>query len=443
MAKKDYGMNDYGDAAFDAALTHEVGSVRVGKREYAVGLIWHKIDDLSRANAQARALASDENHKYDFFCIKAGGDPQFGLGNKNLGHKNGLPSLAAQLAHAKPGRWLGLFAVDGGYYLAAIYDDAILSEADRFFSDAEAAKDEFENLHSGTEWKEAIAPDEFDIPGTVPVSISTLLDDRVVCRLQAVSKRGTLAKVALGACLVVGLVGGVNFYLKHLEDIELDRLLAEEAAKARDQIFAPKQDQIVVPDAPWIVHPVASYFVESCVTKIHSFPLDIPGWDVKEFICSGNTVAASLDRAGALGKGGGSYNWIKLLVEKEGFKPRIIAPPGGNGNRASVQWGLGELPKIPVDIETLKYHQMMEGLVVVMDERFVPISLADAPENSDFFKGVSFSFSTSDDPRDFTDILSALPGAFVTSIKYDVPSNSWTLEGQAYEQLPLPETKPN
>jgi len=443
MAKKnDFGMGDFDDASYEASF-NDVGVVKVGKREYAIGLLWHKIDDVSKAANEARSLATSENQKADFFCLRLTGDAQFGLGFKARGHKNGLPSLAAQLASAKGGKWIGLFEVENGYYLAAVYEDAIMSECDRFFSDADAAKEEFENFYNSTDWKETIAPESFEIPGTTEVPIARLLEDRIACRLQAVSKRGALIKTLVGLGIVVGTVGGVNWYLKHLEDLELARIIAIEAENAKKQLFAPKQDEIKIPDAPWIRYPVASYFIDSCVKNVNSFPLDIPGWEVKEFICTDGYVAAAVDRSGELGKGGGSFNWIKLMVEKEGFKPTIIPPPGGNGNRASVQWEIGELPKIPVDLETIKWTKMRDGLIVVMDERFVPISISDGPSNSDFFRGIAFSFSTTEDPRQFTDIISALPGAFVTSLSYEVTNNVWTLEGQAYEQLPLPTTQPN
>jgi hypothetical protein len=443
MAKNDFGMSNYEDASAYEASINDIGVIKVGKREYAVGLLWHKIEDVSKAANEARLTAANENQKADFFCLRLTGDAQFGLGFKVRGHKNGLPSLAAQLASAKGGKWLGLFQVENGYYLAAVYEDAIMSECDRFFSNADEAKEEFENFYNSTDWKETIAPDSFEIPGTNEVSIAKLLEDRISCRLQSVSKTGGIVKVAVGLGILVGAIGGVNLYLKHLEDIELARLIAMEAEKARSQIFAPKQDELKIPDAPWVRQTVASHYIDSCVNNILKFPLDIPGWNVKELICDGNIVAAAIDRSGVLGKGGGSFNWIKIMVENEGFKPTIIPPPGGNGNRASVQWDMGDLPKIPVDVNTLKTSEMRNGLISVMDERFIPVQISDGPSNSDFFRGIAFAFSTNEDPRNFTDIISALTGSFITRLSYQVDNNLWTLEGQAYEQLPLPTNPAN
>lgn len=441
-SKNDFGIDNYDDASYGAS-SNDIGVVKIGKREYAVGLLWHKIEVLNKGAHEARLTAANENQKADYFCLRLTGDPQFGLGFKVRGHKNGLPSLAAQLASAKGGKWLGLFEVENGYYLAAVYEDGIMSECDRFFTNAEEAKEEFENFYNSTDWREIIAPDSFEIPGTNEVSISKLLEDRISSRLQSVSKTGGLIKIALGLGIVVGVVGGVNLYLKHLEDVELARIIAAEAERARSQIFAPKQDELKIPDAPWVRQTVASHYIDSCVKNVLKFPLDIPGWDVKELICKDSIVAAAIDRSGVLGKGGGSFNWIKIMVENEGFKPTIFAPPGGNGNRASVQWDMGELPKIPVDVNTLKTKEMSDGLISVMDERFVPVQISDGPSNSDFFKGIAFSFSTTEDPRNFVDIISALPGSFITRLSYQVDNNLWTLEGEAYEQLPLPKNPTN
>jgi hypothetical protein len=104
---------------------------------------------------------------------------------------------------------------------------------------------------------------------------------------------------------------------------------------------------------------------------------------------------------------------------------------------------MGDLPKIPVDVNTLKTSEMRNGLISVMDERFIPVQISDGPSNSDFFRGIAFAFSTNEDPRNFTDIISALPGSFITRLSYQVDNNLWTLEGQAYEQLPLPTNPAN
>lgn len=440
MAKNnDFGVDSLDNGSFGASSS-ETGVVKIGKREYAIALLWHKIEYQNNAANEAREMANSENFKSDFFCVRLNGDAQYGLGSRNLGHKAGMPSLAAQLADAKGGKWIGLFEVEGGYYLAGVNENAIMSECDRFFTDVNEAKDEFENYYNNSDWKEAIAPDNLEIIGTNEIQISKLLEEKGFTRLQPVSRRNALAKAVLGVVVVVGLVGGGYSYLEKLKDDEFAAKLAQDAIDAAKLPFTPQKEEIPIPEAPWISHPIASKLIESCVENVNKFPLDIPGWNVKELICDGQSgmVAAALDRAGELGRGGGSFNWIKQMVEKEGFSPTITPPPGGNGNRASVQWSLGDLPKIPVDLETIKVPQMSRGLVVVMDERFVPVTIGPGPRNDDFFKGIAFGFSTSEDPRNFTDIISALPGAFVTELRYDVDENTWRLEGQAYEQLPLP-----
>ena len=139
-------------------LNTGIGVVRVGRRDYAIGLHWNGVDQPTRAAFEARELAATSSFAADFFCVRQGGTPQFGLGFRAQGHKSGMPSLAAHVASAKGGSWIGLFEVAGGYYLVAIRDDGILSECDRFFEDPEEARNVFEDFQGQSDWSEALAP---------------------------------------------------------------------------------------------------------------------------------------------------------------------------------------------------------------------------------------------------------------------------------------------
>src|SRR5690606_33783345 len=130
-----------------------------------------------------------------------------------------------------------------------------------------------------------------------------------------------------------------------------------------------------------------------------------------------------------------SFNWVKIMVEKEGFTPRIHYPPSGSSGRISVEWQHADLPKIPLDLQTLPVRKMMDGVMYVMEERFIPVALGQAPDNNDYFRGFTYKFDTQLDIINFGDLISALPGAMIDRVVYTVNNNTWTLEGRAYEQL--------
>jgi len=435
-----FGFSDVDQSQSDLPPGSGVGVVRILKRDYAVGLQWNGVEQPAKAAAEARQLVATHYKDANFFCIKLGGTPQIGLGFKAQGHRAGMPSLAAHVAMAKGGSWIGLFEVPEGYYLVAVRDEGILSECDLFFNDADAARDTFERFQNQSDWTEAIAPEDFGIPGTTPGKIEDLLLGRPSVRLRDVSRSSNLIKVALGASVIGGLILGVMFYLDSVEE-ERQWEIAQELARQAQNVVSPQEEEIVIPPMPWESQPLGTHVLRACFESIQKFPLDIPGWEVKEFFCEGRTAAAAVDRAGPLGEGGGSINWVKLQVEKEGFAPSVIPPAEGSGQRVSVQWALEGVPNIPVDLDTAPVAKMKAAMLAAMEERFTAVTFSQADSN-DFWQGFTFRFTTSENPLGFLDVLGALPGVILDRIRYDLEQNEWTLEGRAYEQLPLPQKQP-
>jgi len=432
-----FGLDDFdgrGTGAGSSAPVVGIGVVRIGKRDYAVGLHWAPIEAQVTADKDARAAAL--NLKAEYYCLRPGAFPQYGLGFKAAGHKANMPSLAAHLSASKQGAWIGLFAVAGGYYLIAVKDGAIDAETDRYFENSQDALDALEiiqaNWGSG-DW-EIIAPASLSIYGSKEIPISQLIDGRPSVRLREVSQTGTI--IRLGA-IVAGLIGLAGFYFI-LGEQQMEMIEAELAAKQEQarEILAPEQE-IVVPPMPWEGKPLATAALAACVREVGEFPLDIPGWSVKEIICVEETIAAAIDRDGLLGERGGPVTWIAPFVTSERRKPSVDFPPDGSGSRARVQWSLGSLPRIPVDLATLNLSTVRRGMLQVMEQRMTPVTFGQADSN-EFWRGMTFSFKTKASPLEFGDLLAAIPGVIINKARLDVTSGEWLLEGSVYEQLPLP-----
>lgn len=439
-----FGM-DIAPSAATAYAESSVGVVRAGRRDYAVGLQWFGVQEPSKAAAEARAQAATPGYEADFFCVKPSGAPQFGLGFKVQGHKSGMPSLAAHLAAVRGGSWIGLFEVAGGWYLVAVRDDGILSECDRFFEDADAARSEFEGFLSQSDWNESIAPSSFDIPGTFEVPIDDLLTGRPSVKLQDAGRSSMIMRLGLGLIIVGVVVVGGMLYQDRVEQARLQELAEQALREVQDRISP--QEEIIIPPMPWEGRHMAVHELDACVEAVFGFPTDIPGWKVTELICENGRVAAAIDRIGTLGgglngtaAGGGSITWIRHMVHRKGFHPSVDAPPEGSGNRVRVQWQTEGVPTIPVDIKTEKVSVMRQFVLERMESRMVPVTFSQADSN-EFWTGFNFSFQTTADPRGFSDVIGALPGAMMVSTRYDVASGVWSLEGRAYEQLPLPEQR--
>lgn len=428
-----FGMGDMDVSA--SAAGSGIGVVKIGKREYAVGLHWNSVEVPTNAAKEARAMAKGQMAA-DLYCVRSGTTTQFGLGFKSLGHKANMPSLAAHLASIKSGSWIGLFEVTGGFYLIAVREDGIIAETDRHFTSAEDAQDEFENLFSQSEWADSYGPASLDIPGTRPESLDSLLTGKPPARLSDVNLSRTLIKAAVGVVVVLGGIVGVMSYM---DRIEAERV-AEEArirAEQAKRMFSKDDAKVEIPPMPWENKPLAGPTIANCVEAANNFPTDIPGWRVAEVFCEGNLIAVAIDREGGVGEGGGLVTWLAPVINTKGFAPEIMYPPEGSGTRVRVQWQLPKPQTIPPAIQTMKLSAVKRGMLTVMESRMTPVSFGTADSN-DFWLGMSFRFTTKQSPTAFGDLLGAIPGVIMSRIHHNVATGDWNLEGKVYEQLPPP-----
>jgi hypothetical protein len=445
MANMDdgFGIDGMDDSALGESSTYimRVGVIRVNKRDYAVGLQWNTLEDPSRASEEARAYASMPSVSADFIGVRQSTSPQFAVGFKSYGHKSNMPSLAAHAAREKGGSWLGLFEVAGGYYLLAVRDDAIISEFDRFYDDREAALRAFQEVRY-MPWDETIAPASFQVDQNSSATLETLLSGKPPVKLSDVKKTSPIVKFCLAGFFVVGSIVGVSLYLQG-EGLEEGQRRAAELAQQATSPFAQQPEVEAPPEMPWVNKLQGAKFLDRCVGDIRKFRLSIPGWTVTEFFCKleTGTAAAAIDRAGTIGSGGGSINWIKKYVSRDGFEPRITPPPEGSGSRVRVDWPLSDVPNHPVDIKTLKIDKIRHALLTIFEDRMTPIRFGEADTNQ-FWRGLQFDYETKLDPLAFADVLSAVPGLIVDDVTYSVTTNTWSVKGRAYEQLPLPKKNP-
>ncbi|NTF17252.1 type 4b pilus protein PilO2 [Agrobacterium rubi] len=438
-----FGIDSMEDSSLGESSSYimRVGVIRVNKRDYAVGLQWNTLEDPSRGAEEARAYASMPSVMADFFGVRQSSSPQFALGFKSYGHKSNMPSLAAHAAREKGGSWLGLFEVAGGYYLLAVRDDAIISEFDRFYEDREAALRAFDEVRYMT-WDETIAPASMKVDQTSSLTLDTLLAGKPPVKLGDVRKTSPIIKFCLLGFFAVGVFFAYSTYMEGVNQKALDEQAAELARQAASLVTQTPEEE-PIPEMPWVNLPQGAKLLEKCVGDVRQFRLSIPGWSVNDFFCSSSSVsaAAAIDRKAMVGAGGGSVNWIRPYVEREGFKPSITFPPEGSGSRVRAEWPLADVPMIPVDINTVKIRKIRESLLTVFEDRMTPIKFSDADSNL-YWRGLAFDFETKIDPLAYSDILSAIPGLIVDDVTYSVKTNTWQVKGRAYEQLPLPKKNP-
>lgn len=416
-----------------AVTSGSAGVVRVKGRDYAVGLDWFQIEDIPSADREAKAMATRDNSKADFYCARITGTPQFGLGHRSHGHRSGQLSLAAAVADNRNGSWLGCFAVEGGFYLVAVRDDGIYPGTDKFFASEDDARANFDQLYEA-DWNERFAPASFGLDGTKDLPIHSLLLVKPQVKLRDVAGRSRTIYMFGGLLLVGGLVFAAFQYNQYLRQLEIDRTLAEMSRNAGN----PLKQKVEIPPMPWEGRPEGAIFLERCVDAIQGLkPFEFAGWKTNLYGCDSGSRAAiiELNRDGPIS----SINWISRVREQSGRKWGV-SPANGN-DRVQVTQQLESIPEIKIDVQTAKISEIQRFLLSRFDESMTKITLSPG-ENTEFVSGLKFSFKTQVNPMNYHGVLKNIPALVLSKVTYDPNTWLWSVEGVAYEQhIPQNATK--
>ena len=412
-----------------------VHTLRVGKVRYAVGLLWQDVEESRDIPAEARKIAARPGVDRDLFVVRATGT-DFGLGRKGDGHAKGMPSLAARLADANRGTWVGIFKVDGGWYLAAVNGDHV--QADAVVTDEGEARARFGEAHEHvSEWQEVYCPASFHVDGSREVELADLLTGKSP-RLQSVDRVSPYIKFGVAAVALLAALWGTSQYYQYKADEETKRLIAEATERAKQTVGVAKKE-VPRPPAPWEGHYKATRYVEACVEGMHRAVLAIPGWKTKSLVCDGhNSVQQVIDRQAPLGNGGGTMNWIRLTLDRHDMRNAAVSPLGAD--QFQVTWDFPDPERWKPDIgPTPTISRIRFYLQSQFEEQFVaPTFGAPRQDEQLFYRWMDWSVSSARDPREFARILDRIPGNVVNKVSLDLQTYAYKLEGVASEQIPPP-----
>ncbi len=423
------------------------GTVKVGRTDYAVGLIWRNIDDTNHKKIAAQAKEAAAERRADLYGVRDAA--QYCLGSTKHGHKSGMPSLAATLASSLQGSFVGAFEVDGGIYMVAVPQDGVLATYDVIYSDPERANVEFQDLVHGGGWDQKFCPADWNVPDTKETSLEIMLSGASKsAKLKPVSPKGTIIKMALLAAVAVGSLLAYGQY----EQWEADRVAAEEAETARlAEIERQRQLTVArdnIPDFPWKDRAIGQYALDACVSAILAAPTNVPGWTPVSLSCEGNegNVVMTLRR-----EAGGTINWVPFALNREGFRPSVRQATGSN---IEVTWpaaGFGSIAKLTNTSETGQAAAALRYMLTHFEELYVPlpnprvaqgatVQIPD-PQNPNrtvpvvMSQSLEFDFTTRHDPREFLPILAPLKAATLTRVTLTIGDWTWKVEGQIHERL--------
>ena len=123
------------------------GVVTVDGQKYAVGLTWQPLQNLDDPLTEIRETIESEQNA-DLYCYRQTSVAQYGIGRSSLGHRGGMPSLAATVANALDSyeSFCGVFQVKEGWWFVALRNNLILAEEDTLFTTQEEAKRAFASM---------------------------------------------------------------------------------------------------------------------------------------------------------------------------------------------------------------------------------------------------------------------------------------------------------
>ncbi len=423
------------DAAEVAGVEDVVHTLKVGKVRYAVGLLWQDVDEARDIPAEARRVAARSGIDSDLFVVRGSGT-DYGLGRKGYGHAKGMPSLAARLADANRGTWVGLFKVEAGWYLLSVNGDHIGSQTDHVYADEVDARARFDEAHELlSEWQEVYCPAAFGVDGAREIELVDLLSGKSP-RLQSVDRVSPYIKYGIAAVLLLGGLFGAQQYYQYEADVETKRLLAEAATRAQQTVGLAKKET-PRPPAPWDGRYRATSYIEGCVQGMRRAVLAIPGWKTKSLTCDGhNSVQQIIDRQAPLGNGGGTMNWVRWSLDRHDMAKASVSPVGSD--EFVVTWDFPDPERWKPDVgPTPTISRIRFFLQSQFEEQFVAPSFS-TPKQDDFFRSLDWKVEGPRDPRQFSRILDRIPGIVVNKMSLDLQTYAYKLEGSTFEQIPLP-----
>ena len=468
------------EAAAVAAVSPDAGVVRVGKRDYAAGLIWARTDDIKKLSSRAKADARE--HGVGIYALRR--PSQYGLGTDLAGHKSGMAILADSLAQVVEGSFSGIFDLGQNlYYLVAVQNNRVLPGYDRLIRGRDAAYEQFaELLFSGSDWDHSFAPAEFEFAKTEDRTLEQIIGiSKPKVFLQPLSPKAMLLKAAgVLALLALGFMGWQQYEAWQERQVTEEADRSAEAARVARAIKTQAdldnlaKIQIQLPPMPWFGKPSMTALMEACIASMNTAPISVPGWKPTTLTCWGSgggtgPMTTPAEHEGevtmAMTRDGGTINWIKPAVSAmlPGATVNVIGP-NGIINGAEITWpvqGYANLPKFKpeqkdasgkvIETNTASINKMKQYLVANGEEVFttarmteipgVSVEIAglnNQPEQVAVSRGLSFSYVVRHDPTDLSQILGSLPVVVLNKMSLNLTNWTWTVEGVAHERISLP-----
>ncbi|MDR2901665.1 MAG: type 4b pilus protein PilO2 [Lactobacillales bacterium] len=418
------------------------GTLVVGGSTYAIGLMWQPLQNPENPIPEIREALEAEKDT-DLYCLRSSIAPQYGIGKKSLGHRDGQPSLAAAVASAYMNKEsiCAAFPINGGYYFVAIRNDLILSEEDTFYKSASEAQGAFFAMMAVPDWDLKIAPPEWNIDGAEQANLAELVKNAPKTRLTELSAMKRTSVLLLISAIIVLVLGAFIYVIFSWWD----------SVFTPEKIVALPQPEVIkavepVPEKPkpWERVVQTDIFLNKCWNNAYQLnTLTIPGWQLGIVSCTPTGITTGWTKAWP---NAARIGWIKSAVNEYKIS-RIDIKIAETGTSASGAIAFSNLPLV-ASIPTLTVNQIREELIDISGATGIRITYSmetvlDPPNNPDgtpppnqqTYQMFHFSVVSPYTPWEWKLFFDKFTGLELTKIEYNPATgitDKWKYEGRIY-----------
>ena len=443
VQEKDNLINQLETTRVENVRHSSTGVVTVGGQKFAVGLVWQPLQNLDDPIVEIRESAESELGA-DLYCLRPAATPQYGIGHSEMGHKDGMPSLAAAVAAAlsDTSSVCAVFRVDEGWWLIAIRNDLILAEEDVVFANEVDAQKAYAAMMAVPDWDLKIVPPEWNIEGVQQRDLTKLVHSVRKVRLQEINAQRK-TQFLLGITVAIVAVVGYLIYLV----VGAWQTIFQDKVLERPEPPVIKFDPVAPAPSlhkPWDVVPDIHAFFNQCWVSAHQVQaIIVPGWTMGTVQCTPKELTTSWRLTNVKE---GRLSWMKFGVQQyqlSNFKMDISAD--GTSVNGSMQFSnipmVPSKPKLTVKEleEDVREIQQSTGLTFQFTRQTLldPPNRADGsrPPNQKSYTYYAFSVLSPYAPMEWQTFFEKFSGLELTKLEY-TPSgdatNKWKYEGRIY-----------
>ena len=420
--------------------THSVGGVvTVDDQKYAVGLMWQPVQNIDDPNPEIRETMDSEPDA-DLYCLRQTSVFQYGVGRSSLGHRSGMPSLAASVAASlsQYESFCAVFQVEEGWWFVAVRNSLILAEEDVLFATEEEAQRAYSSMMAVPDWDACIVPAEWDIDGTIQKSLVELVAKARKVRLQeANAARRTYFLLFIAVVILAALAGLIMVLVNLWRSVFPPQTIQPVQVPQVIQPVAPEPES----QKPWEKLVDTKPLIEKCWGDIYQIKsIAFPGWKIGLITCTKEGITTTWTKQGKEG----FLSWMRFGIKEYEFTD-LTVDVSGNTAVGNVAFSgipvVGSVPTLtPTELQDdLAEIQQSTGLNLQFNQQVYldPPNRPDGSRPPNQKSYTYFTFATNSDytPWEWIQFFEKFSGFELTKIEYN-PSNDlttkWRYEGRIY-----------